>query len=131
MNRRAALSVFVFGVYLALGGTALLLTPSVAGHLAGLPSTGDGVWARLCGMFFLYSAFYCFAASASGREEFLRWSVVTRSCTLAFLAAFVLAGGVTPALLCFGVIDLAAAAWTLLALRADKREQMQVSRSAS
>ena len=118
MNR-AAVSIFVFGLYLAAGGLLLLVAPGELCHALGLKPPGETMWVRLSGMFFLDLAFYCIQAAREDRTEFMRWSVWTRPSVLLFLGAFVLCGLENPAVLIFGIVDLLAAIWTATALRAD------------
>jgi hypothetical protein len=115
MSRPAA-SIFAFGVYLAAGGLLLVLMPRELCHLLHLRPPGETIWVRLCGMFFLDLAFYCIRAALSEDRTFLRWSVQTRPWTTVFLLAFVAAGLENPSILIFGVIDLLATVWTVLAL---------------
>jgi hypothetical protein len=117
---KAALSVFVFGLYLATGGVLLLFTPEALYSLTCLRPPGGTFWVRLSGMFFLYLAFYCLMAAWNERKEFFRWSVVTRPCTLLVLAACVFTGMEHPFILLFGVLDVLAALWTALALRRER-----------
>ena len=78
MMSPAALSVLVFGVYLASGGLLLLLVPEGLCRCLGLSPPGDPLWVRLSGMFFLDLAFYCVKAAIDENEAFIRWSVTTR-----------------------------------------------------
>jgi hypothetical protein len=113
----AAVSIFAFGLYLAGGGILLVLAPDQLCDVLGLRPPGETLWVRLSGVFFLDLAFYCIRAARREQAEFIRWSVVTRPFMLPFLAAAVAFGLENPAVLVFGVIDVLAAAWTLLALR--------------
>lgn len=51
----------------------------------------------------------------------IRLTVYTRASVTLFFIAFVLLGLVKPIVIVVGAIDLAAAIWTALALRAEKR----------
>lgn len=113
----AARSVFAFGLYLAAGGILLLLAPGLVCRVLLMNTPVETIWMRLCGMFFLDLAFYCVMASRNENLVFMRWSIYTRPWTLAFLSAFAALGMVKPILLVFGVVDVAASAWTFLALR--------------
>jgi hypothetical protein len=119
---RPAVSILGFGVYLAAGGLLLLLIPRELCSILHLRPPGDTMWVRLCGMFFLDLAFYCIQAALSDQRTFMRWSVKTRPLSIMFLVAFVAGGLENPSILIFGVIDLLATLWTVLALR-DPREQ--------
>jgi hypothetical protein len=113
----AAISMLAFGAYLAGGGVLLLFVPEQLCTFLGLRPPGDSLWIRLCGMFFLYSAYYCFQAAHSEQNDFIRWSVLTRPLTLPILGACVLYQYENPTILVFGIVDAVAALWTWLALR--------------
>ena len=114
---RPAVSILAFGVYLAGGGVLLVLMPREVCSLLHLRPPGDTMWVRLCGAFFLDLAFYCIQAARSDQRTFMRWSVKTRPLSIMFLVAFVAGGLENPSILIFGVIDLLATLWTVLALR--------------
>ena len=114
---KAAISIFVFGVYLATGSVFLMLAPNLACQILALDQP-EGVWVRITGMFFAILAYYCVSAAREEETAFMRWSVRTRPTTLAFLAVCVAAQIVKPIILIFGVVDVAAAIWTAHALRA-------------
>jgi hypothetical protein len=119
---RPAVSILGFGVYLAAGGLLLVLMPRELCSLLHLRPPGDTMWVRLCGMFFLDLAFYCIQAALSDERTFVRWSVRTRPLTIVFLVVFVAGGLENPSILIFGVIDLLATLWTILALRTPREE---------
>ncbi len=117
---RAAVSLLAFGLYLAGGGLLLMVAPALVCRVLTLDAP-QGVWVRITGMFFAILAYYCICAAREEQTAFMRWSVRTRPTTLVFLAACVATQVVQPIILLFGVIDVAAAVWTALALRADAR----------
>jgi hypothetical protein len=119
---RAAVSILGFGIYLAGGGLLLVMIPRELCSLLHLRPPGDTMWVRLCGMFFLDLAFYCIQAARDDERTFIGWSVKTRPWTIVFLAAFVAAGLENPSILIFGVIDLLATLWTVLALGTPREE---------
>ncbi len=114
---RAARSLFVFGVYLFVLGLALLLAPDALLRLFGAPPTKE-VWIRLNGMFVLCLSFYYVMAARGGLKSFIRWTVWARAAVIVYFTAFVLLLSAPKALLLFGLVDLLAAAWTWLALKA-------------
>jgi len=115
--RSAELSVLVFGIYLAIGGLALLIAPEQSCALVGLPAPGDALWVRLAGGMALDVAGYCMLAARQGQRDFIRWTTFTRPPFSAFTA---ICGLVLhqPVLLGFAAVDLAATGWTVVALRA-------------
>jgi hypothetical protein len=117
---KAARSLFVFGIYLVALGLFLLIAPNTLITPFGLPETPD-VWIRVVGMLLVLLAYYEIQAARAEMTVFFRWSVVARATVIVFFTAFVLADLVKPILLLFGGVDLAAAAWTYLALQSDAR----------
>jgi hypothetical protein len=111
-----AKSIFIFGIYLVLLGSVLVVIPNAFLGLFGFPYTRE-VWIRVVGMLLLFLAFYCFQAARKELLDFFRWTVPVRSSVIFFLTVFVLLGFANPWLILFGVIDLLAAIWTALALR--------------
>ena len=115
---RAAKSLFAFGVYLCGLGLLLLLAPNLLLRAFGVPPTYEG-WIRINGMFVLCLSFYYVQAARHELTSFIRWTVWTRAAVLVYFVAFVLLVSAPRALLLFGLIDLAAATWTWLALKKD------------
>lgn len=111
-----ARTLFVFGCYLAVIGVVLLLSPNTLLVPFGLVPTSE-VYVRILGMLALFLATYYVLAARANLVPLIRWSVVLRSLPILFFSAFVLAGLAPPALIAFGVVDLAAAGWTWWALR--------------
>lgn len=112
-----ARSILVFGVYLALAGLAFILIPNVVLPLLGLATTTE-VWIRITGlltailgMYFLYSVRY-------DDLHFFRATVIARLMFFSGVTLFAILGWGSPLLIAFGLVDLAGAAWTWLALRA-------------
>jgi hypothetical protein len=116
---RAAKSLFVFGIYLSVLGSILLLAPNPLLRAFGAPPTNE-VWIRLNGMFVLCLSFFYVLAARSELTSFIRWTVWARVAVIFYFAAFVLLLSAPRALLLFGLIDLLAAGWTWLALKRDE-----------
>lgn len=113
---KSAQSVFYFGIYLLLTGATLLLTPNLLLSLFGLPPTEE-VWIRVVGMLAGLLGVYYLHAARHDMRSFFQLSVYLRSTVILFFGAFVALGFVKPALLAFGLVDLAGAVWTHLSLR--------------
>ena len=113
------LSVFVFGLYLAVLGIVLLVAPNFLLGMFFMPSTAE-VWIRVVGVLVLYMSFYYIQTARKGMTDFFKLTVYTRSSLIIFFAAFVLLGLASPPLILFGVVDLLGAIWTGLALRSPK-----------
>ena len=114
---KAAISVFVFSIYLFVLGLILVAFPNVLLSLFRLPETNE-VWIRVVGMLVLVLGYFYSIAAQNELTSFLRASVIGRFSVLVFFVAFVLLGFAPPTLVLFGVIDAVAAIWTGLALRA-------------
>lgn len=113
---RAARSLFVFAIYLAIVGPWLILSPNSFLRLFGFPPT-DQVWIRIVGMCFGALAFYYSLSSVMNLRPFIQLTVYARALTLPFFILLVALGLTQPVLILFGVIDLAGAIWTQVALR--------------
>ena len=117
---KAALSMFVFGIYLILLSVILMVIPNALLAIFGLPATTE-VWVRVVGMLLFLIAYYYIRASRNEKEmiSFYRWTVHARSSVIVFFIIFVAFGFVKPILILFGVVDLLAAIWTWKALRTE------------
>lgn len=117
---KAALSMFVFGIYVILLGIILMVVPNALLAIFGLPETTE-VWIRVVGMLVFLIGYYYIRASRNEKEmiSFYRWTVHARSSVIIFFIIFVAFGFVKPILILFGVIDLLAAIWTWKTLRTE------------
>jgi len=115
---RSALSVFVFSIYLYIMGFVLVVTPDTLVRIFKFPDA-DGLWIRVVGMLVIILGFYYSHVARAEIRPFFVWTVIARSAVLLFFIAFVIAGLAPPALILFGIIDFAAAMWTLFAIRSD------------
>lgn len=117
---RAALSVYMYGLYQITGVCLpLLVIPDIALGMFGVDS-GDGVWIRFVGLLAgTIGAFYI-GAVLSRFQPMLVWSVPARYASSAFMAAVVAAGMAAPALLIFSAFDALCGSITWVALRADQ-----------
>jgi hypothetical protein len=113
---KAAISVLVFGIYLALTGLGFLLAPNMMLGLFGFPATTE-VWIRVVAMLLLILAYYYIRAARSEMTGFFRLTVHHRASVIVFFVVFVILGLAQPMLIGFGVVDLLGAIWTALALR--------------
>ncbi len=118
---RAAFSAKVFAAYLFLVGTVFMVAPQPLLSLFGLTTT-EG-WVRTTGLLAFNIGVYAWVAARHELKAFLTASVWTRVEVWAVLTALASMGLVPPVIALFGVVDLAGALWTHLALRADARDQ--------
>ncbi|MEM7345624.1 MAG: hypothetical protein AAF485_15385, partial [Chloroflexota bacterium] len=113
---KSGTTVFVWGIYVLLLGSILVLIPNVLLRLFGFPPT-DEVWIRVAGVLLLALGYYYVEAARKEYTDLFRWSVYARLGVMGFFILFVLFGLSQPILLLFGSIDVLGAAWTAWALR--------------
>ncbi|HWM94880.1 MAG TPA: DUF2768 family protein [Thermoanaerobaculia bacterium] len=118
---RAALSLFVFGVYILGMSILLLVAPNVMLTFFGFPPTEEP-WIRIAGMFLLFLAVYDLLAARAELRDFIRWTVPVRASVILFFGTFVLLGLAGPVLVLLSLVDLTSAIWTAVALRKDRLE---------
>ena len=115
----AAFSVKFFGVYALLTGLNLMFAPNMFLGMFGIPLTAE-VWIRVVGVLaFNIGIYYWFAAKCEAKA-FFEATVYARCFVFLAFATFVALGFVNKALILFGVVELAGAVWTWLALRKDQ-----------
>ena len=112
----AARSVFVFGLYLVVLGVALMVVPNLVLLPFGFAPTGE-VWLRVAGSETAIIGFFFLVAARHGTESFFTATLFARPFLFLSLCGYVLFGLAPPQLILFGIIDLAGALWTFLALR--------------
>lgn len=117
---RAALSVYMYGLYLVTGvGLPFLLVPHLTLGLFGM-SAGDDLWIRFVGLLAgTVGAFYV-AAVLTHTDRMLAWSVPARYASATFMAVMVALGKAGLVLLAFSAVDALAGSITWLAIRADE-----------
>jgi len=118
---RAAISIFIFGIYVIFLGITFLFVPEIMFLMLAYPTPPDIV-SHILGMVFLLLAYLYIRAGLDevGMKKFFMWSVHTRATVIIFLSVFAALQLVSPLAIMFGAIDLAAALWTFWALRKDK-----------
>lgn len=119
---KSAFSLRIFSIYMFALGSVLVAAPNLLLSFFGFPETQE-VWIRVVGMLVLIIGYLDFMASGCELLAFFRWSVPARLSVPVFFVAFVALGLAPPVLLLFGAIDLAAAIWTAVCLRADGLNQ--------
>ena len=111
----AGLSVFVFGIYVIITGFPFLIMPNVALPMFRFEKTKE-VWIRVLGLILVILGCYYITAGLTNYTLFYWVTVFGRAAVFVGFTSFVIAGFVKPMLLVFGIVDLLAAVWTLLAL---------------
>jgi hypothetical protein len=117
---RAARSIFVFGVYIVVTGLLLSTFPDLLLGPLGFPLAHEP-WIRVLGVVALVLGCYYVQAARQEVESFFRWTIWGRAIILVGFSLLVVAGEAAPALIVFGAIDAAGAAWTALELRPSRR----------
>lgn len=115
---KAAQSVKIFGAYLILVGAFLAIAPNLLLSLFGFAEAKE-VWVRVLGIVAAVIGYYYWYAGAANARAFFVASVHGRVFVFAAFLALVLLGHAAPPLVLFGVVDLAGAVWTYLALRGE------------
>ena len=117
---RAAFSAQVFAVYVMATGAAFVVAPNALLPLFGVPPSTEP-WVHVVGVLAFMIGIYAWVGGRHDHRPFLVASVATRVLVFASFSVLVLLGIAPPVLALFGVVDLAGALWTGLALRADAR----------
>ena len=112
-----ARSITVFGVYLALTGLSFVFVPNLVLPLFGFPTTTE-VWIRLVGLLTAILSLYFLYSVRHADKRFFRATVPARLLFFAGVTSLAILDLGSPLLIVFGLVDLAGAAWTWLALRA-------------
>ena len=115
---RAAMSMFVVGIYLLVLGPTLVVAPALLTGLFGLDAPQE-VWIRVLGAIVTILGFYYLFAARHEAKDFFWATVWGRPAVIVFFTAFALLGLAEPILILFGVVDLLGAGWTFAALRAE------------
>jgi hypothetical protein len=112
----ASKSLYYFGFYLLLTGITLTVFPNTLLALFQIPTTTE-VWIHVLGsVVFAIGLYYVFMAGANN-ALFLLLSVWARISVFIWFLIFVVLEMAPPQLLGFGLIDLAGALWTYIALK--------------
>lgn len=112
----SALTIKVFGIYVALTGIGLILAPNLILGVFGFAPTSE-IWVRVLGSLALILGYYYWACGTADAKAFFRATIPGRIGFAALCVALVFAAGAPLPLLAFGVVDVLGAAWTYLALR--------------
>jgi hypothetical protein len=123
---RARVSIIVYGVYLATAGAGLALIPNVLLTLARIPEDYC-FWARLAGCLALVLAVKGIHNSTAENARFFRFDNFTRTFAATFMLVLVILGIAPKIILLLAAVDYGGAAWTELAIQADKRNPVRAS----
>ena len=115
----AAKTIIGFGIYMALTGLALAVSPNTLFGLLGLPPTHEP-WVRILGMFMMIVSYYYYRTALSEAEAFFRATIHGRTVIGLFLVYLALTGAGL-VLILFAVGEWIGAAITWWALGARSR----------
>ena len=115
---RTATTIQAFGAYLMILSLGLMAAPNMLLPVFGMPPTPE-VWIRVAGLVVFNEGVCYWFAAKSNALPFFRASFYLRCLAPIVFGAFVLAGLARPALIGFGLVDLAAGVWTILTLRGE------------
>lgn len=115
----AARSVCYFGFYLYITGLTLIFVPNILLSTLHIPETNE-VWIRVVGVLAFCLGYYYHRMGLINHHPFFLLTVHARVLVCIAFGAFVLLKYVSPMLAGFGLIDLAGAMWTYLAMKKQK-----------
>ncbi len=115
----SAISLFVFAIYLILGGLGFALMPNVSLGLFGMPATQEP-WIRIVGTLMVAIGYYYLQVARKDIKPFYMLTVQARIGVFLAFMLFVLLKWAPLTLAMFGAIDLLGAIWTYLTLRSRK-----------
>lgn len=112
----AALSVFVFGLYMAGEAAILMIAPNVLFSIVGLPATNE-VWPRVVGVALAVFGYYYVRAARLELRSFFELTTQGRTLQFVLFVALVVSGVGQPMLLLFAGVEFASGVWTWFALK--------------
>jgi hypothetical protein len=116
---KPAISIFVFGCYILVNAVTLIAAPDLLLGTLGLPPTQEP-WLRVFGAVIFVLALYYIQAARQEVTPFFRWTTWGRPLLLLGLIILAALRLVPPVVIVFGIIDVAGAAWTAMALRSQR-----------
>lgn len=112
----AAKSIYYFSIYLLIVGLTLVFIPNIFLTTLQMPETNE-VWIRVVGVLALVIGFYYNRAGATNIQSFFGLTVPTRVIVFLSFVLFAILKWVSPIIIGIGVIDLAGALWTWMAMK--------------
>ena len=113
---KSAISVFIYGIYLAINGIMLLFIPNVLLNSLGIEPTTE-VWIRLAGILLMAVAVYYILGAKNELIVIMKATAFIRFTIILFFSAFVLLNLVSPNIIIISAIDFLGGAWTFLMLK--------------
>lgn len=115
----AAKSIFVFGIYVLVGGLGFVFMPNVLMEPLG-ESPVPEPWVRVVGVLMVGLALYYIMMARLNTRALFVFTVFARVWVCLAFVGLVALGAARATLLPFGLIDLAGAIWTGVALKLGK-----------
>jgi hypothetical protein len=113
---KAAISIFVFGLYILINAITLMAAPNLLLGILGLEPTREP-WLRVFGAVIFVLGLYYLQAARQEVTPFFRWTTWGRPLLLLVFIVLVALKLIPPIMIVFGVVDLAGAVWTAASLR--------------
>lgn len=123
----AAKSIYYFSIYLFVVGLTLVFMPNIFLTTLQMPETNE-VWIRVVGLLAFVIGFYYNRAGATNLQSFFGLTIPARVIVFISFVLFALMKWVSPIIIGIGVIDLAGALWTWMAM---KKNNSLISKSYS
>ena len=113
---QSAISVFIYGIFLAVNGLMLLFVPNALITPLGIEPTYE-VWIRLCGVLLMAISVYYFLAAKYEIVVIMKATAYIRFSIIFFFTSFALLEMVSPNLIVLSVIDFLGGTWTYVMLK--------------
>ncbi len=113
---KSAISVFIFGIYLAINGLLLLFVPNLLLTSLGIEPTSE-VWIRLSGILLMAISVYYFVGAKYEIIVVFKATAFIRFTIIVFFTAFVLLELVSPGIIIISAIDFIGGIWTYAMLK--------------
>jgi hypothetical protein len=113
---RAAVSILVFGMYIALMGLTLIFAPNLLLTTLGIQPTHEP-WLRMFGIIVVVLGLYYVQAARTELTAFFRFTTWGRPIAFAGFLALILLRMLPPIMVIFAIVDAAGAMWTAYALK--------------
>lgn len=112
----ASKSIYYFGFYLLALGLLLIIAPNLLLSLFQIPETTE-VWIRVLGTVVSGLGLYYVFMASSNNALFMILTVYVRTTILLWFIIFAVLEWAPAQLILFGLVDMAGAVWTYMALR--------------
>jgi hypothetical protein len=115
----SAFTIKAFGIYVVATGIGLTLAPNLMLGPLGVPEARE-VWLRMVGALAIVVGYYYLAAAAGNARAFFVATVKGRFLFFALGIGLILFANGPWQIVLFGLVDVAGAIWTHLALKAEE-----------